>query len=67
MNKFITNLLTYYLTEKVGLSGCVSISYKVVTLFILTYYLTYYQVTTVRKVFFMKSCNEKKTNELQRL
>lgn len=67
MNKFITNLLTYYLTEKVGLSGCVSISYKVVTLFISSYYLSYYQLTTVTKVILKKSCNEKKISELQRL
>ena len=67
MKKFTTNLLTYYLTKKVGLSGCVSKSYKVVTLFISTYYLSYYLLTTVRKVFFIKSCNEKNISKLQRL
>ena len=67
MNKFINNLLTYYLTEKVGLIGCVSKSYKVVTLFILTYYLSYYQLTTKTKVILKKSCNEKNISKLQRL
>lgn len=67
MKKFIFNLLPYYLTILGGQKVCKSESYKVVTLLFSTYYLSYYQPTTVSYDIFINRWNVLKINHLQRL
>ncbi len=67
MKKFIFNLLPYYLIVLGGQKVCKSESYKVVTLLFLTYYLSYYQPTTVSYDIFINRWNVLKINHLQRL
>lgn len=67
MKKFIFNLLPYYLIVLGGQKVCESESYKVVTLLFLTYYLSYYQPTTVSYDIFINRWNVLKINHLQRL
>lgn len=67
MKKFIFNLLPYYLIVLGGQKVYKSESYKVVTLLFLSYYLSYYQPTTVSYDIFINRWNVLKINHLQRL